>query len=224
MTPVAEPSQIVANGLTKRFGSGRLVLDGVELTALGGSLTVVLGEPGAGKSTLVRCLTGVYRPEAGEVTYRLGPSDATDLTGADARTVAWLRTHQIASFDESLAAAPRLPAAIAAARAARCHRLVAVGTFDRFRIGDLATVPIGRLRPADRHTVALMAVLSADRPFVVLDSPERFADPEVLRVWLRRLTDRGVAVVATGTPDTPLAPAATAVGELSRGRIEWHRR
>lgn len=224
MKPVAEGVQLAAGGLTKRFGPGHEVLTDIELTAAGGSLTVVLGGPGAGKSTLVRCLTGVYRPDAGGVTYRLNRSEVVEVNCADPRTVAWLRTHHIAAFDELMAAAPRLPAAVAAARAARCQRAVAVGMFTRFRVEDLATAPIGRLRPADRLTVALMASLSADRPFVVLDSPERFADPEVLIARLRHLTDRGVAVVATGAPDTTLASAAAAVGELSRGTIVWRRR
>lgn len=223
MSQVIGKPRIVAEGVTKRFG-GHQVLDGAGLTALAGTLTVVLGAPGAGTSTLVRCLTGVYLPEAGSVRYCLGGSEAADLTSADARTVAWMRAHHIASFDDLMAAAPRLPAAAAAARNARRERAAAVGMFTRFRVAPLATVPVGRLRPAERLTVALMAALSADRPFVVLDSPERCADPEVLTAWLRRLTDRGVAVVATGTPDSELVAAATTVGELMRGRIEWHRR
>lgn len=223
MTPTADVPEVVAHGVTKRFGSAHQVLGGIELTALAGTMTVVLGAPGAGKSTLIRCLAGVYLPDAGGVTYRVS-SEVVDLAKADARTVASMRAHHIASFDELMAAAPRLPAAEAAARAARSDRAATIGTFTRFRVDDLASVPIGRLRPADRLTVALMATLSADRPFVLLDSPERFADPKVLTGWLRCLTDRGVAVVATGTPDSTLAAAASAVGQLSEGRIEWHRR
>lgn len=223
MTPVTEVSEVVARKLAKRFSPAHQVLDGVDLTAPAGSLTVVLGKSGAGKSTLVRCLTGVYRPEAGTVEYRLGRSSA-NLTSADPRTVAWLRAHHISSFDEVMVTAPRIPAAVAAARSARCDRAAAVGMFARFGVDDLATVPIGRLRPADRLTVSLMAALTADRPFVVLDEPARFVDPEVLAAWLRRLADRGVAVVVTATPDSVLASTATVVGELSNGRIQWHTR
>lgn len=223
MSQVVGKPRIVADGLTKYFGTQR-VLSGAALTAPAGTLTVVLGDPGVGKSTLARCLTGVYLPDAGSVRYCLGESAAVELTSMDARTAAWIRTHHIASFDDLMAAAPRLPAASAAARNARRERAAAVGMFTRFGVADLATVPVGRLRPAERLTVALMAALIADRPFVVLDSPERCADPGVLTAWLRRLTDRGVAVVATGGPDSRLVAAAASVGELMRGRIEWHRR
>ncbi|HWM16279.1 MAG TPA: ATP-binding cassette domain-containing protein, partial [Microbacterium sp.] len=119
-------AEIAVDGLSKRFETEPGVLDGVELTARDGSLSLVVGAPGSGKSTLVRCLTGVYRPDTGTVTYRLSGRGAVDVTTSDARTVAWLRTHHIASFDGLLAAAPRLPAAVAAARAARRSRPSAV--------------------------------------------------------------------------------------------------
>jgi ABC-2 type transport system ATP-binding protein len=220
---VTSSAEIAVTGLSKRFDAQRTVLDAVDLTARGGTLSLIVGAPGSGKSTLVRCLTGVYRPDAGAVSFRLGGRGTVDLTTSDARTVAWMRTHHIASFDGLLAVAPRLPAAVAAARAARCSRPSAVAALGRFHLSNLAPVPIGRLRASDRLTVALAAALLAERPFVVLDDPEAFADTASLTKWLRRLTDDGAAVVATGPPGSPLESIATATGELRRGRIEWGR-
>jgi ABC-2 type transport system ATP-binding protein len=220
---VTSSAEIAVTGLSKRFDAQRSVLDAVDLTARGGTLSLIVGAPGSGKSTLVRCLTGVYRPDAGAVSFRLGGRGTVDLTTSDARTVAWMRTHHIASFDGLLAVAPRLPAAVAAARAARCSRPSAVAALGRFHLSNLAPVPIGRLRASDRLTVALAAALLAERPFVVLDDPEAFADTASLTKWLRRLTDDGAAVVATGPPASPLESIATATGELRRGRIEWGR-
>jgi ABC-2 type transport system ATP-binding protein len=220
---VTSSAEIAVTGLSKRFDAQRSVLDAVDLTARGGTLSLIVGAPGSGKSTLVRCLTGVYRPDAGAVSFRLGGRGTVDLTTSDARTVAWMRTHHIASFDGLLAVAPRLPAAVAAARAARCSRPSAVAALGRFHLSNLAPVPIGRLRASDRLTVALAAALLAERPFVVLDDPEAFADTASLTKWLRRLTDDGAAVVATGPPGSPLESIATVTGELRRGRIEWGR-
>jgi ABC-2 type transport system ATP-binding protein len=220
---VTSSAEIAVTGLSKRFDAQRSVLDAVDLTARGGTLSLIVGAPGSGKSTLVRCLTGVYRPDAGAVSFRLGGRGTVDLTTSDARTVAWMRTHHIASFDGLLAVAPRLPAAVAAARAARCSRPSAVAALGRFHLSNLAPVPIGRLRASDRLTVALAAALLAERPFVVLDDPEAFADTASLTKWLRRLTDDGAAVVATGPPGSPLESIATATGELRRGRIGWGR-
>ena len=53
-------------GLEVRFGRKR-VLDGLDLDLAAGEVTVLLGENGGGKSTLMRALLGVLRPRAGTV-------------------------------------------------------------------------------------------------------------------------------------------------------------
>jgi ABC-type cobalamin/Fe3+-siderophores transport system ATPase subunit len=222
VSSAAGAAAITAAGLSKGF-DGAQILDSVELTAPGGTVAVVIGPPGSGRSTLARCLTGVYRPDAGDVTFRLGGRGAVNLSAADPRTVAWMRGQHIASFDGLLAAAPRLPAALAVARAARRSRASAVGALTRLQVANLAPVAIGRLRPGERLTVALAAALLAERPFVVLDDPERYADPQTLTAWLRRVSDAGAAVVATAGPGSALVSIATTIGELQRGRLEWHR-
>jgi alpha-D-ribose 1-methylphosphonate 5-triphosphate synthase subunit PhnL len=216
-------SAIFVRALSKRFegGSRGRVLDDVEMTVRGGTLTLIRGAPGSGKSTLVRCLTGTYRADAGQVTYILGHRGSVNLTAADPRTVAWLRNHHIASLDGLLAAAPRLPASVAVARAARREPSAGVAALARLGVQDLASVPVGRLRAADRLTVALTATLLAERPFVVLDEPELATDANDLANWLTAATQAGAAIAVTGAPDSSLGAIATATGELRKGRVEW---
>jgi len=60
-----------ARGLTKAFKTGRSsieVLKRVDFDALHGELTMVMGPSGSGKSTLVAALSGLLRPDVGEVT------------------------------------------------------------------------------------------------------------------------------------------------------------
>ena len=52
--------------IEKRFG-GVEALKGVSLWALPGEVTALLGENGAGKSTVVKCLSGVFPPDSGEI-------------------------------------------------------------------------------------------------------------------------------------------------------------
>jgi simple sugar transport system ATP-binding protein len=74
---------IEARGLHKRF-DGQPANEAVNFRAFSGEIHAVLGENGAGKSTLISILSGVYRPDAGEmliagerVVFR-SPHDALD--------------------------------------------------------------------------------------------------------------------------------------------------
>jgi len=55
--------------LTLRFG-GNTVLDAVSFEVAEGELFAIIGPNGAGKTSTFNCISGVYRPQAGAVTFR----------------------------------------------------------------------------------------------------------------------------------------------------------
>ena len=57
---------VSAHGIAKDFGATR-ALDNVDFDAMPGEVHALVGENGAGKSTLVRILSGVHRPDTGEI-------------------------------------------------------------------------------------------------------------------------------------------------------------
>jgi len=59
---------LATHGLTKAFG-GVAAAAGVDFAAHGGEVHGLLGENGAGKSTFVKMLSGVVRPDAGEIRF-----------------------------------------------------------------------------------------------------------------------------------------------------------
>jgi len=63
----SEAVEIVCAGLTYAYGDGPKVLDGLGARFEAGKITAIVGESGAGKTTLARLLLGFVRPSAGQV-------------------------------------------------------------------------------------------------------------------------------------------------------------
>ena len=69
--------------VTKVFG-GLTAVDSVDLEIAERSISSLIGPNGAGKTTLFNCLTGLHRPEAGEILFSgrsligLRPDEITD--------------------------------------------------------------------------------------------------------------------------------------------------
>lgn len=77
------PNPIAIDGLRVRYGR-RTVLSGIDLHVQKGSVTALLGRNGSGKTSLVRCLLGQQKPEAGACRI-LGTDSWKDRTKALAR-------------------------------------------------------------------------------------------------------------------------------------------
>jgi NitT/TauT family transport system ATP-binding protein len=68
MTTVTDIAAMRFNGVGKRFDTGTIALDGVDLAVGTGECVSVVGPSGCGKSTLLRLASGLSRPTAGEIT------------------------------------------------------------------------------------------------------------------------------------------------------------
>jgi branched-chain amino acid transport system ATP-binding protein len=56
-------------GVTKRFG-GVAALNGVTTSVTKGEILGIIGPNGAGKTTLLNCVSGVYKPDEGDISYQ----------------------------------------------------------------------------------------------------------------------------------------------------------
>jgi branched-chain amino acid transport system ATP-binding protein len=84
---------LATEGLTKRYG-GLLANDGVAITLEPGEIRGLIGPNGAGKTTFVNVVTGIERPDAGEV--RLGTAPITGLGAHEIAARGLVRSFQVA--------------------------------------------------------------------------------------------------------------------------------
>jgi branched-chain amino acid transport system ATP-binding protein len=71
--------QLSIEDVELRFG-GVTALDGVDITVHQGDIHAVIGPNGAGKTSLLNCISGLYRPQRGEILLRTGEGAPVPLT------------------------------------------------------------------------------------------------------------------------------------------------
>jgi len=70
-------------GLSKRYRTGDLALEGVDLEVPAGQVMALIGPSGAGKSTLIRCVNRLVEPSSGRIF--LGTTEITGLSRRELR-------------------------------------------------------------------------------------------------------------------------------------------
>ncbi len=160
-------------GISKSF-PGVKALQAVQLDLYAGQVTALIGENGAGKSTIVKVLTGIYQPEEGAIEI---DGVATRFASAqDASRAGVTAIHQeTVLFDELSVAeniwlghAPRTKLGLIDLRAMRdgARKLlteIGANLNPDQRLGELGI--------ASKHLVAIARALSTEARVVVLDEP-----------------------------------------------------
>lgn len=103
---LTKPKEVLAlSGITKVF-PGVKALDGVQLKLFPGQVTSLIGENGAGKSTVVKILTGIYQPDGGEILLDGAP--VTFSTAQEAADAGVTAIHQETVLFEELTVAENI--------------------------------------------------------------------------------------------------------------------
>ena len=186
-----------AERISKSFGSTRALYD-VSVDVRAGECHALVGRNGAGKSTLVSVLTGLVRPDQGEVRLQGRPAPAPGDRAAWQERVACVYQHSkvvpmltvaenlfLNRFDRRVISWRRLRAA--------ARQVVDEWGFD-LDVGLLAE----NLSVEQRQIVEIARALSIGSRFLILDEPTASLEAratERLFGHIRRLTSTGIGVL-----------------------------
>ncbi len=207
---------IRVQGLEKSYGDLQ-VLRGVDLAVAPGSIVALLGSNGAGKTTVVKILSTLLRPDAGTATVQ-----GLDVTAhpADVRAAISL-TGQFAAVDETLTGRENL------VLVARLRHLKGVGRIAddllaRFQLTDAGSRRVATYSGGMRRRLDIAMSLIGNPPVIFLDEPTTGLDPQSrIEVWscVRELAGQGTTVLLTTQYLDEAEQLADRIAILHHGRI-----
>jgi len=209
--------------VSKRFG-GTLALDDVSFNLARGEVLALLGENGAGKSTCVKLLAGVYRPDVGDVLVEEAPVEHWSPLEAQRRGIGVMHQHPGLFADLSVSEnifighMPRRSFGVDYDRMRERAR-------DLLAIVGLHCRPedtLKRLRPSEQQLVEIARALSVDAKVLIMDEPTAaLSQREVERLFavVAELKARKVAMMFVSHRMEEIFRVADRIAVLRDGRL-----
>jgi len=207
---------IHVQGLEKSYQELR-VLRGVDFDVARGSIFALLGSNGAGKTTVVKILSTLLKPDAGTVTVA-----GFDLARqpADVRESISL-TGQFAAVDEILTGRENL-VLMARLRHLKGAGRIADDLLARFQLTDQAKRRVATYSGGMRRRLDIAMSLIGNPPVMFLDEPTTGLDPQArIGVWnsIEELAGQGTTVLLTTQYLDEAEQLADRIAILHEGRI-----
>jgi lipopolysaccharide export system ATP-binding protein len=209
-----------AQHLVKAF-AGRRVIEEVTLRLERGEVVGLLGPNGAGKTTTFQMLTGMIRPDAGDIV--LDGHNVTAMPFYDRARFGIAYLPQAPFVPRSLSVEQNirlvLEARLAdeAARRQKMDELLA-----EFRLGDLRRKKVGELSGGQRRRCEIAITLACEPSFAMLDEPFAGVDPhatEEIGQMIDHLADRDIGVLITDHKARELLGIVDRAYVIESGRV-----
>jgi ABC-type sugar transport system ATPase subunit len=212
-------------GLYKSFGPVQALAD-VNLELPAGQVTALCGDNGAGKSVLIKCISGIYLPDRGRFFWAGRPvriHNAHDASALGIETV-----YQDLALADNLDIVQNM----FLGRERTRHRLLDENDMERAAAETLASLrvttvrsirqPVGSLSGGQRQSVAVAKAVMWNSRLVIMDEPTAALGvtqtAQVLDL-IRRLRDHGLAVMVVSHNLNDVFTVADRIAVLYLGRM-----
>lgn len=220
-------NEIRVSDLSAGYGRVR-VLDRVNLSVRDGETVVLLGTNGNGKSTLMKCIMGIVRPDAGRILATID-GEEHDLAGMSPEQVVNLgivlvpegrRLFPQLSVEDNLL----LGASRSGARARIPENLTLC--FDTFpRLAERRKQPVGSMSGGEQQMVAVARALMSSPRIMLVDEPSVGLSPILVRQTVEKIRDLkercGLTVLMAEQNFTQASRIADRGYVMVHGRIEF---
>ncbi|SEE26653.1 monosaccharide ABC transporter ATP-binding protein, CUT2 family [Streptomyces sp. 2131.1] len=198
--PGAAPAVLEARSVSKRF-PGVVALDGVSFSLRAGETHALVGENGAGKSTLIKVLTGVYRPDEGEL--RLAGEQVSFSRPFEAQQAGISTIYQEVNLVPLMSVARNIflgrepKNRFGLIDFPRMYRETSE-LLDGFGVRVDPKRPLHTLGIGTQQMVAMARAVSVNAQVVIMDEPTSSLEPREVETLFRVIEDlrgRGIAVL-----------------------------
>jgi len=219
-TPVLE-----MRGITKRFPTGTLANDSIELDLREREIHALLGENGAGKSTLMNILYGLVTPDEGELRIDGSPVVIRDPADAIARGIGMVHQHfmlvPVLTVAENVVLGQETTRGgqVLDTRAA-ARRIVALADRLGFTIDPSARVD--QLSLGQQQRVEILKAIYRGARILVLDEPTAVLTPQETREIfevLQRLREDGTSIIFISHKLDEVLDIADRITVIRRGKV-----
>ncbi|MGZ9231018.1 MAG: ATP-binding cassette domain-containing protein [Candidatus Limnocylindrales bacterium] len=212
-------------GIGKNFGAVQ-ALAGVDLDVPSGQVTGLAGDNGAGKSVLIKCISGIHAPEEGQISWEGRPvhiRTPREAAGLGIETV-----YQDLALCDNLDIVQNMFLGRERAERAILDE-EAMETAARETLASLAVTtvrsirqPVASLSGGQRQSVAIAKAVLWNNKLVIMDEPTAalgVAQTAMVLDLVRRLADRGHAVIIISHNMNDLFQVADQIAVLYLGRM-----
>jgi ABC-type multidrug transport system ATPase subunit len=218
------PSSRLVNGIEVREVSksllGKTILTNAELTVPKGTVAVIEGDNGAGKTTFVRILATVVSPDTGSVTVNgfdavkrgIDVRRSIGVSFANERSLYWR-----ISANQNLELFGKINGLSKRVIAARSEQLL-----DALQLKEMAKERVARMSTGQRQRLMVARALLANPPVLLLDEPFRGLDGNGLRALIdlvAQCSKDGMTTLIVAPLVEAVLPIADATYRISEGAI-----